>query len=283
MTAIKDKRRKWNKYLHCKNHITYNEYKTARNKVTLLIKKQKYQQERQIARKIKSDPKMFWKHVRLKRQIQSRVNALEIDGDICTNDKKIAEEVNRYFSSVFTKETLPVPIPSRTIDTTIEDVYITEERLLKAMAEINPSKSQGPDEIHSSFIYETRNTISKPFLSICRKSIAEGKLSKQWKSANITPIHKSGPKHKPENYRPISVTSICCRVMERIIRNVIMEHLEGNNLLHINQHGFRKGRSCTTQLLECIEDFTNSLDDRREIDIIYLDFKSAFDRVPHQR
>ena len=71
--------------------------------------------------------------------------------------------------------------------------------------------------------------------------------------------------------------------MERIIRNVIMEHLEGNNLLHINQHGFRKGRSCTTQLLKCIEDFTNSLDDRREIDIIYLDFKSAFDRVPHQR
>ena len=59
MTAIKDKRRKWNKYLHCKNHITYNEYKTARNRVALLIKKQKYQQEREIAKKIKSDPKMF--------------------------------------------------------------------------------------------------------------------------------------------------------------------------------------------------------------------------------
>ena len=71
--------------------------------------------------------------------------------------------------------------------------------------------------------------------------------------------------------------------MERIIRNVIMEHLEGNILLYINQHWFRKGRSCTTQLLECIDDFTNSLDDRREIDIIYLDFKSAFDRVHHQR
>ena len=171
MTAIKDKRRKWNKYLHCKNHITCYEYKTARNKVTLLFKKQAYQQEREIARKIKSDPKMFCKHVRLKRQIQSRVNALEIDGDICADDKKIAEEFNRYFSSVFTKETLPVPISSRTIDTTIEDVYITEERLLKAMAEINPSKSQGPDEIHLSFIYETGNTISKPFLSIRRKSI----------------------------------------------------------------------------------------------------------------
>ena len=65
--------------------------------------------------------------------------------------------------------------------------------------------------------------------------------------------------------------------------STIMEHLEGNNLLHINQHGFRKGRSCTTELLECIEDFTNSLDDRRETDIIYLDFKSVFDRVPHQR
>ena len=62
-----------------------------------------------------------------------------------------------------------------------------------------------------------------------------------------------------------------------------MEHLEGNNVLHINQHGFRKERSCTTQLLECIDDFTNSLDDRKEIDLIYLDFKPAFDRVPHQR
>ena len=107
-------------------------------------------------------------------------------------------------------------------------------------------------------------------------------MPKEWKNANVTAIHKSGNKSCVENYRPISVTSICCRLMEKNIRNEIVKYLEKNNLISKYQHGFRKGRSCTTQLLECIEDWTKSLEEHCDVDIIYLDFKAAFDKVPHK-
>jgi hypothetical protein len=82
------------------------------------------------------------------------------------------------------------------------------------------------------------------------------KLPREWKEANVTTIFKAGNKNNVANYRPISVTSIICRIMEKIIKSAIVNHLEENNLLSIYQHCFRKGRSCITQLLECIEDLS---------------------------
>ena len=71
--------------------------------------------------------------------------------------------------------------------------------------------------------------------------------------------------------------------MEKIIRNAIIDYLETNNIISENQHGFRKGRSCITQLLECLEEWTSGLDNKYGFDIIYLDFMAAFDKVPHKR
>ena len=111
----------------------------------------------------------------------------------------------------------------------------------------------------------------------------EGTLPNDWKKANVTPLHKKGPKHKVSNYRPISLTSILCKTMERIVRDAIMEHMESNNLFTKHQHGFRKGHSCVTQLIEVIEEWTKELDSHNNIDAIYLDFQKAFDTVPHKR
>ena len=79
------------------------------------------------------------------------------------------------------------------------------------------------------------------------------------------------------------VTSIVCKIFETIIRDHITEFLEGNNLITNHQHGFRSGHSCTTQLLELMEDFTDFYEMEIPYDCIYLDFAKAFDRVPHQR
>ena len=128
-----------------------------------------------------------------------------------------------------------------------------------------------------------REQVKKPLKLIFEKSLLQGELPKIWKTANVSAIYKAGKKTSVENYRPISVTPICCRIMEKIIRNHIVCHLENNNLININQHGFRKKRSCVTQLLECIEEWSDAIDNKNEIDIIYLDFKSAFDKVPHRR
>jgi len=281
--AIRDKKSKWIKYRHCKNHLTYNNFKIARNKVTDCIRKSKYKYEKNIAENAKQNPKLFWKYVRSKSKTITGINGMEINGEKTTDDKIIAEEFNRHFISVFTQENDQIPEPVFRAESEIEDTDINAEIITKLIQEINPNKSQGPDNIHPRLIKECKDSISKHLTHIFRKSLDEGILPTQWKQANVTAIFKAGKKTSVENYRPISVTPICCRLMEKIIRNTLVNHLEQNNILSKNQHGFRKAKSCSTQLLECIEEWTQSLDENHEVDIIYLDFKAAFDKVPHKR
>ena len=107
-----------------------------------------------------------------------------------------------------------------------------------------------------------------------------GVLPNDWLSANITPVFKKGDKGNPSNYRPISLTAICCKIMEHIIYHSVMEHLENYNTLCNYQYGFRQGRSSETQLITVVEDI---LDHHQQVDLVLLDFRKAFDTVPHCR
>ena len=102
-----------------------------------------------------------------------------------------------------------------------------------------------------------------------------------WKRANISPIYKKGCRSEPLNYRPISLTSVACKILERIIKKQLVLHLESGNLMSKAQHGFRSGKSCTTQLLEYLYDVENALDNGDSVDAVYLDFSKAFDSVSH--
>ena len=99
----------------------------------------------------------------------------------------------------------------------------------------------------------------------------------------VTPIYKKGKKNDPNNYRPVSLTSCVCKILETIVTDQIMLHLTENNMLSDQQHGFRRGRSCCTQLLQVIGDWSESGDRGHPLDVIYLDCKKAFDSVPHHR
>ena len=81
----------------------------------------------------------------------------------------------------------------------------------------------------------------------------------------------------PDNYRPISLTSVACKLMERLIRDIIVDHMTQNDLFSPYQHGF------ITQLLEILDEITDALDQGFDIDIIYLDYTKAFDKIPHKR
>ena len=111
----------------------------------------------------------------------------------------------------------------------------------------------------------------------------EEKIPTIWKKANVTAIFKKGEKSKAENHRPISLTSVPGKLMERLVKNAIVEHMTTNNLFSEAQHGFSKGKSCVTQLLEYLEDITEAMDNRNDVDVIYLDFCKAFDKIPHRR
>ena len=109
------------------------------------------------------------------------------------------------------------------------------------------------------------------------------KVPSEWKQALVSPIFKKGSKKAPGNYRPVSLTCIVCKVMEKLVRIKIVQHLSKFNLISRDQHGFVKGRSCSTQLLEVLDAWTEALDDGGCVDVIYMDFQKAFDTVPHRR
>ena len=97
-------------------------------------------------------------------------------------------------------------------------------------------------------------------------------------------MYKKGPKSKHKNYRPISLTCVCCKILEHIITSNIMAHLDRNNLLFQNQHGFRSQVSCETQLIQFTQDLYDNINkEGGQSDVIVIDFSKAFDKVDHQR
>ena len=106
-------------------------------------------------------------------------------------------------------------------------------------------------------------------------------MTKSWKRAAIIPIYKSGDKTVPSNYRPISRTSVICKVIERIIRKQVFSFLDKTGCLKSTQHGFRPGRSCLSALLDDFDNIMHMLDSNSSVDMVYLDLSKAFDKVDH--
>ena len=104
-----------------------------------------------------------------------------------------------------------------------------------------------------------------------------------WKLANVSPIFKKGSRSQVTNYRPISLTSQLCKILESILRDAIVHHLENHSLILQSQHGFRKGGSCMSNLLAFLDRISYCVDNGDNVDVIYLDFAKAFDKVPHHR
>ena len=100
---------------------------------------------------------------------------------------------------------------------------------------------------------------------------------------HIAPIFKKGERYCPSNYRPVSLTCACSKLMEHIISQHLLNHLEANNILFEKQHGFRKKRSTDTPLLAFTQDILANLSGGRQTDVIIIDFAKAFDKVPHHR
>ena len=127
------------------------------------------------------------------------------------------------------------------------------------------------------------NELSLPLSLIFPKSLSEGELPQDWKDAIITPLHKKEEKEIASNYRPISLTSIVCKVMESIIKDDILAYMVSNKLLTNLQHGFVPGKSCQSNLLLILNFLTESIENGTDADLVYLDFAKVFDSVPHNK
>ncbi|XP_011675592.2 uncharacterized protein LOC105443737 [Strongylocentrotus purpuratus] len=231
---------------------------------------------------LKDNPKSFWSYIKTCRSENIGIPTLRTPSKLCASALDKAETLNDYFQSVFTPHQLqplvqkgPSPFP------TIGHLHVHRTGVEKRLQQLDPSKASGPDELPPKLLKLVAREIASPLSFLFQQSYNSGIVPAQWKQALVTPIHKSGEKCDPSNYRPISLTCVCCKVMEHIILSHVSKHVAVNNILTDAQHGFRRGLSTTTQLTTAVHDWSSILQQRSQADIIFLDFKKAFDRVPH--
>ncbi|CAF0839356.1 unnamed protein product [Brachionus calyciflorus] len=143
--------------------------------------------------------------------------------------------------------------------------------------------SCGPDNIHNKVLIGVADAIAVPITLIFQKSYGSGEIPQVWKRANVSPLFKSGSRINVENYRPVSLTCVLCKVLASIIKDSMLKHLLDNELISDAQHGFLLSKSCTTNLLETIDVITFALAEGFPVDAIYTDFSKAFDKIPHRR
>ena len=160
---------------------------------------------------------------------------------------------------------------------------ITTAGISKLLCKLDPRKAPGPDNISPRVLKELYFSIAPILQVIYERSYNDGVVPYDWLHANVCPIYKKGTRKAPVNYRPISLTCVACNIFEHIVTSSVMSHLDNQAILVDNQHGFRRGRSCETQLTELTHDLLTSMHNGRQTDMIVMDFSKAFDKVSHNK
>ena len=165
----------------------------------------------------------------------------------------------------------------------VSSIAVSNDGVLKQLNNLGIHKAAGPDEIPARLLKEYAQLIAPILTKTYQNSIDRGAIPKDWKKANVTLLFKKGDRSNASNYRPISLTCISCKILKHITCSKVMDHLQSLNLLSDAQHGFRRKRSCESQLILVINELAKSLNNGDQIDVILLDFQKAFDNVPHEK
>ncbi|KAF4794993.1 hypothetical protein TURU_096798 [Turdus rufiventris] len=154
-----------------------------------------------------------------------------------------------------------------------------EEAVREVLSSLDVHKSMGPNVIHPRAMRELADELAKPLPIIYWQSWDTNEVPDDWKLANVTPIYKKVWKEDPGNYRPFSLPSVPDKVMKQFILSAITEHLADGQSIRPSQHGFRRGRSCLTNLISFYDQVTRLVNAGKVVDVVYLDFSKAFDTV----
>ena len=163
------------------------------------------------------------------------------NGQLYEDDRGICEALAKYFNSVYLPHSdEQMPEMQNLTNVQIGRINLTQDMVREKLAKLNVNKSCGPDDVHPHVLQRSASAMCKPLHIIFQMSLDRGECPTDWKIANVTPIHKKGDRTDPSNYRPVSLTSQVCKVLESLVRSRMIEHLNENNLINEAQHGFRE-------------------------------------------
>ena len=240
---------------------------------------------------VQKTEKPFYNYIKHQKSSSSRVAPLKVNGRLIHDPKEQAQALNHQFQSVFgdgdefTEEEFNArcrpSIPDIDLPSILDNIEVSEDGVRKLLRELIPHKACGPDKVHPRVLKELADEVAPILTMIYKSSLKTGLVPSDWRTANVAPIFKKGEHYDPANYRPVSLTSVPCKILEHIITSALTRHMEGNGILCPEQHGFRKTRSCETQLLEFTGELFETMEGGNQADILILDFAKAFDRVNH--
>lgn len=237
-----------------------------------------------LGRFVTENPAKFWQF--LSQKDCRKINQIFVNGNALTDKKEIAESFNMFFQSVFTKPCSPMTqsLFEEFYDNgNMNTVSISTEGVTELLLHLDIKKSPGPDNIPNAFLKRYAVQVAPLLATIFQKSIDTATLPDDWRVAKVIPVFKKGSPLQIDNYRPISLTSCSCKMLEHILAKYINDFLAQKHVITDAQHGFRHGYSTVTQLVTTVHEFAKTLDQGGQIDLILLDFSKAFDRVVHSK
>lgn len=279
------KRKQYDKARRSGDFEQWDKFKETRRKIDKDLRKLRRKYISGICDTLQTNnTKPFWRFVKSIRREVFGVGPLQTMGRIVSGAKEKAEALNSQFCSVFTNED-SLNIPQMDISSTpdMPDIKVTTHGVEDLLKNLKVHKATGPDNVPARILKECSTAVAPILQKLFQKSLNSGTVPDDWRKANVSPVFKKGDRTLPSNYRPVSLTSIICKQLEHIIVSNIHKHFDRYSLLSDRQHGFRRGRSCETQLAGLADDLAKILDKRGLVDMCIMDFSKAFDVVPHQR
>ena len=266
---MQEKQRLYNKAKTENNNGNWIIYKSFKRDTLKAVRKARWNyinNKLQIALE-QGDSGPFWRYIRSQKQDNVGISPLKDGGKLHTDSIKKADILSNQFKSVFTHEdTTAIPHIQGPNYPPIPSLDVTPLGVTKLLNGINPKKAQDPDEIPCRILKGLDNELTLALTAIFNQFLETGELPLIWTEAIVTPIYKKGDRNLPENYRPISLTCVCCKLLEHIICTHIRHHLDTQNILSKLQHGFSSRHSCVSQLTITMHDLLKHRDKRTQID-----------------
>lgn len=232
-----------------------------------------------IGEKIVQDPRKFFDFVNMKRKSRGYPSSMFKGNVNSSNPHEISNLYADHFQEVFCQPSNQLEVSSPISTNMVDSLNLTQEEISNAIKDLDLLKGPGPDLIPTSFLVRCSDQLLLPLYIIFNESLSCGTFPSYWKTSHLTPIYKNGDKRSIENYRGIAILSAIPKLFEKIICDKLTRVI--NPLLNEQQHGFRKGRSTTTNLMVMVSDVLVKMEKGHQIDAVYTDFSKAFDRVDH--
>ena len=262
-----------------------NKLEIIESKIAESLNQDRVKSENTAIDKIKENSKFFFKYAKKFSKCNENIGPLqEKSGNIVNNNEDMAKILANQYRSVFLKplDTYPEYSHQDYNCGIMKEVLFTEENISKNIMRLKNSSSPGPDCIISECYKYGGSYMKDALIDIFSQMYDEGYSPYKSRLAWISPTWKGKSKLDPANYRPIALTNNLSKIFEGVIREHILNHLSENNAMDITQHGSIKGMSTTSQLLEQIKYVHEILENGSNLELIYLDFSKAYDRVDHK-